>query len=255
MLKSMLSASAKLLLGGALFGAIWFSLLGSSASQSAQDSNQRLHIQVHQLPTRFQDRIILRCEDAILSTPNETEDITCYIKNNSSKPIVAGALTIVYLLDDNGKTTSQPTLLSFDSLLQPDFLVDHPSGLVTPGAEYPLRNIATELDHPIKGIVALLDYIEFSDKTKTGPDRGGSEQINAQRSGARKYIEWLEKKYDKNQSIESIADLLSNDDVPSELGITDPIEAQGVRIFKRQERHVYETKGAEVLRKHIKPAK
>ena len=251
----MLAASGKALLPLALFGAILFSLNHTSASPTsptAQEAN-RLHIQVHQLLTRLQDNITLRCDDAVLSAPNSVEDVTCYIKNNSSKPIVAGALTIVYLIDDNGKLTSQPTLLSFDSLLQPDFLVEHPGGLVTTGAEYSLQNIATDLDRPIKGIIASIDYIEFSDNSKTGPNRGGSEQINAQRSGARKYREWLAKNYDKTRSAEIIADLLSNDDLPSELGITDPIEAQGARIFKRQERHVYETKGADVLLKHIKP--
>jgi hypothetical protein len=255
MLKNMFAVSGKALLPLALFGAIFFSLTRTPVSQTTRDAN-RLHIQVHQLPTRLQDRIILRCDDALLSGPNSAEDVTCYIKNNGSKPIVAGALAIVYLLDDNGKTTSLPALLSFDSLLQPNFLAEHPSGLIAVGSEYRLQNLATDLDRPIKGIVALLDYIEFSDNTKTGPDRGGSERINAQRSGARKYSEWLVKKYDKTRSVESIAALLSNDDdVPSELGITDSNEAQGARIFKRQERRIYETKGADVLLKHIKPMK
>jgi len=251
--KSTLTVSLKLLLLLSVFGGILFALNRGQTAQQAQEDERRLRIQVHQLPPRFQDRMLLRCDDAILATPTEVKEVTCYITNNSSKVVVAGGLSITYLLDDNGVSAPQSAVLSFDSLLQPDLLTEHPEGVIPPGGQYRLRDIPTTLDRPITAIIAFLDYIEFSDSTKEGPDKGSSQLINAQRVGARKYQQWLAKKYEEKRSVETVVAFLnSDDDIPSELAITDPNEAQGARIFRRQERRVYETKGADILLKHIK---
>lgn len=253
--KTTLTVIVKLLLIVLTFGTVWFLLNRPAVAHQAQDRQRLIPVHVHQLPASFEDRVLLRCDDATLSTAAEIRDLSCVLTNNSSKYIVAGTLNISVLLDNKGTIAQQQSLLTFDTFLHPDFRTEHPNNLIRPGTEYRLQDSSSTFDEPILSIVAFIDYIQFSDGTTVGPDNGGSYVVNAQREGARKYKDWLAAKYRKALSVNTILPLLlQDDDLPPELAITDPNEEQGARIFRRQERRLYETKGVEGLRKHLTQA-
>lgn len=230
---------------------IWVALKGHGAAQRSAD--QDLIVQVDQLPAPWNDRLPLKCH-AVLTTPNEIKTLSCTLSNNTLKYIEAGALSISIGLNINGVVNMQTATLSFDSFLHPDFRAEHPNNAIRPGGEYEIKDATSVFDRPVSSITVNLDYIEFSDGSRAGPDHSGSIIINAQREGARKYKDWLAAKYRATRSMEIVGQLLGQEgNLPVEAGISDGNQEQGARIFRRQQRRLYETKGAEALRKKLEP--
>jgi hypothetical protein len=108
----------------------------------------------------------------------------------------------------------------------------------------------------VTNIKASIDHIEFDDGTIIGPDSGGSRVVKSQREGARKYKEWLVAQYNQTHSISGIVSLLGQgEDLPQNVGLRDSNEENGARIFREQERQVYERKGATTIQKHLEAGK
>lgn len=266
--KAFLASLSKLLVALVMgVGAVSLLLSRSSDEPSVQDGGRpaqdrerpaqdggRLPVQVQQLSAHVAGNVLLRCENAHLSTPNEVADLVCYIRNNTSKQISAGALRISLTLDN--QTNRHSSLLVFDTFVHPDYRAEHPNNLIGPGTEKQFADAVTTVDRPITGVSAMIDFIEFSDGTSLGPDGGSSRQLNAQRAGARKYKEWLAAKYDADRSADSLLRLISQgDSLPPDLPVIDPNERQGAKIFENHLRRLFQEKGAEGLTKHFKNPK
>lgn len=216
-----------------------------------QPASRELVVQVDQLPAPWNDLVPLKCRGT-LATPNEIKTLSCVLSNNTSKYIEAGALSISVVLETNGPVSTPSVTLSFDTFLHPDFRAEHPHNSIRPGGEYQIEDAASVFDKPVSRITVTLDYIEFSDGSTAGPDHSGSIIINAQREGARKYKDWLGTKYRATRSMAIVSQLIGQDgNLPVEAGISNGNEEQGARIFRRQQRRLYETKGAETLRHYL----
>src|SRR5882672_1858907 len=85
----------------------------SETAQEAQDAERILPVQVHQMAPPQPRLVALRCDGAVVKV-REIKDLTCYLKNNTSKYIVAGSLDVTVTLEGTGRTNQQGSLLSFD---------------------------------------------------------------------------------------------------------------------------------------------
>jgi hypothetical protein len=89
-------------------------------------------------------------------------------------------------------------------------------------------------DGIIDDISIAIDYVEFEDGTRLGPDREGSRLIAETRQGAIKYKEWLQRQYKQaGNAVEALIPLLeSTRPLPAELTLTEREQA-GANAYKR----------------------
>lgn len=201
----------------------------------------------------------LKCENAELSAPNVLEKLSCVIKNNTDRPISAGALYTSIIQEKEGMRNGSSSYGTFDTFLHPDFREDHKNNLIPPGGEYRYNDLPVSYDNGtvIKDIVVKLDYIEFADNTTLGTNQAGSQIITDARKGAAKYKNWLAQKYkESGGSLEAIVPLFENNQpLPEELQFQTGPEEHGARQYRNYALRTYKSKGAEGLVKHLKKNK
>jgi hypothetical protein len=181
---------------------------------SGQTKQLQLQVLTKQLPS--ENGVIpveLKCDRAELSSPNSLEKLSCVIRNNTHKAIVAGATYTSLSLERNGETFVSSEYGSFDSFLHPDFRETHKNNLILPAGEYRYTELPVGYDEgiAIKTVTMTIDYIEFADHTSLGTNRAGWRMISEARHGAADYKNWLAKKYEETGSLDAIVGLLDQD--------------------------------------------
>lgn len=231
--------------------------LTGTNTQASPQGKTFVPVDAHQLDVV--DGVIpveLKCGSAELSAPNALEIIPCIIRNNTSKPISAGAISTSIILEKDGLRNVDSSYGTFDTFLHPDFRKDHKNNLILPGREYPYRDLPSSYDNGIviKSVTVKIDYIEFADRTALGLNKAGSRIITDTRSGAAKYKTWLAKKYDQaNRSVAAILPLLEKSQaLPEELNFETATAESGARMYRNFARRTYESKGSEGLVTQLK---
>lgn len=199
----------------------------------------------------------LRCQDAELPTPDKLDGLSCVIKNNTTRNIIAATLAVSITVEKDGSETADTGFLTVETFLHPDFRDEHRNNQIRPGGEYPVRDApVTYYDAVIKGVMLRIDYVEFEDHTSSGPDTGGSRIIAEMRAGAAKYKNWLRGRYDRGgRSVESVVSAIESPSLPEdEMGITSVNQSEGAVLYRNYARRTYQAKGAEGLLKRLRLA-
>jgi hypothetical protein len=176
----------------------------------------------------------IQCGTAHLSSPNTLERIDCSLKNNSAKSVTAANVTYSVFVQTSAGSSKQTLNRTLDALIHPDFKLSNQlvvsgekTDVGTPGpTSYP--------DGIVESVSIAIDYVEFEDGTRLGPDREGSRLIAETRQGAIKYKEWLQRQYKQGgNTVEAVIPLLeSSRPLPQELTLTEREEA-GANAYKR----------------------
>lgn len=226
-------------------------------AQKSPQGNQSVKVEAVQLDQIGSNvPVELKCGSSVpLKAPNELDGLTCIIKNNTTKRIKAGSVSVIFELEQEGRKEGVSSYDTFDTFLHPDFREDRRDNLIRPGGEYPLRQLPASFDNAlIRGIRLQIDFIEFEDNTSVGPNRKGSQIIADVRSGAAKAKTWLVRKFNESgKSIEPVVPLLAvNQSLPlDELGIANESEQSGARLYLGYALRTYREKGAEALTRHL----
>jgi len=198
----------------------------------------------------------LKCGRAELSAPNSIENIPCVLRNNTNKPISAGAVYTSIILEKDGQRHVESSYGTFDTFLHPDFREDHKNNLILPRGEYPYSALPSSYESGviITSVAVKIDYIEFADRSALGNNQAGSRIISDTRTGAAKYKDWLAKRYEQSgRSVNAMLPLLEqNEAMQQELEFQTGPEESGARLYRNFARRTYKSKGSEGLVKHLK---
>jgi len=232
------------------------SLIARKSLSASQQGEKQIPIKVVQLPLKDGAfPIEIRCEDARLSAPNKVDGFSCLVINNTSKKI--SALAAVYSVVIEGLTgeSQESHLITNDFFVHPDIREARHLKLLPPGESRILQppGPITFENGTVSSVEVHIDYVEFEDKTSTGPDTNGSKMINSMREGAARYKAWLVQQYKQNKMEEkTLTPMLENSDIPKELNFNgDPDLIEGARLYRRVMRSVYDTQGAAELRLYL----
>jgi hypothetical protein len=182
-------------------------------------------------------------EKVHLLAPNQIEDVYCTVVNNTNKGITA--VTVAYAVEivQNGKESTAPDYLTFDTIVHPDIQAIHGAKPVAPGSFRVVENGGTTFDPSaeVKGIQLSIDYVQFEDGTSIGPNKQGERIIASMRNGAAKYKAWLKDQYDKNsKSASAILPLLGADKLPADIQYDNTFQRQGAMIYRIHLRQHFE---------------
>jgi hypothetical protein len=198
----------------------------------------------------------LRCDNARLSAPNSIEKLSCVLKNNSNRSIIAGTISILVTVEHEGTMEIVSTYDSFDTFLQSDFHIDHPTNSIPPGGEYRLDQLSASYgDAVVKEISESIDYIEFRERKPVGPNVAGSRIISDVREGAAKYKSWLVREHRRNPTaLDRTVEILNNSEAvsPTEIDFQNPNERQGADMLRKYLLRVYRSQGVNGLIRYLK---
>ena len=237
-----------------LIAGLWLVSLRPSATQSGRSM---LPVSVQDLPSDTNSSpVTLRCDNARLSAPNQIEKLSCVLKNNTDRPIVAGTIVINVKVEQGGAIETVSSYDSFDSLLNPDVHSERGPNFIPPQGEYVIDQLPTSYGSGIvKEISESIDYVEFAKGLPIGPNVAGSRIINDVRQGAAKYKGWLVREYHrKGQSAHAILEILNNGEVVAQpdLDLRNGDQHTGANFYRKFLLRTYASKGEAELVKHIK---
>jgi hypothetical protein len=197
----------------------------------------------------------LRCEDAELSSPNAIAKLSCVLKNNSNRPVIAGTVSVWVSVEQRGNTEIVSNYDTFDTFIHADFHKDHQTNAIPPGGEYRLDQLPTDYgEGVVRQISEGIDYIEFAEGPAIGADSRGAQLISDTRKGAVKYKAWLVQEYRRNKmSTDALLDLLNNSAAlppDTELQNVDT-QKQGANTLRKYFLRVYAAEGAPGLVKRM----
>jgi hypothetical protein len=197
----------------------------------------------------------LRCENAELSAPNAIKKLTCILKNNSNRSVIAGTVSLWVSVVQRGNTEVVSNYDSFDTFLHADFHKDHQTNAIPPGGEYRLDQLSADYgEGVVTQISEGIDYIEFANGPPIGPDSRGSQLVSDMRKGAVKYKAWLVQEYRRNKmSADSVLEVLNNSSAlppDKELQNADT-QKQGANMLRKYFLRVYASEGAPGLVKRM----
>lgn len=199
--------------------------------------------------------VVLRCDDAELSAPNSIKKLSCLLKNNSNRTIIAGTVSIWVTVQQQRSTEIVSSYDSFDTFLHADFHNDHKTNAIPPGGEYRLDQLSTDYgDGVVTQISEAIDYIEFAEGAPIGATSRGSQIVADTRKGAVKYKIWLVQEYRRNKlSAESLIELLnSSAALPADTELqTVDAQRQGANMLRKYFLRVYASEGAAGVVKRI----
>jgi hypothetical protein len=237
-----------------LVAGLWLVSLRPCATQSGRSM---LPVSVQDLPSDTNiSPVTLRCDNARLSAPNQIEKLSCVLKNNTDRPIVAGTIVVNVMVEQNGAIETISNYDSFDRLLHPDVHSERAPNFIPPQGEYVMDQLPTSYAGAVvKEISESIDYIEFAKGPPIGPNVAGSRIINDVRQGAAKYKAWLVREYHrKGESAQAILEILNNGNVVAQpdLDLQDSDQNTGANLFRKFLLRTYASKGEAELVKHIK---
>lgn len=227
----------------------------SSVAKPTQQGEQRMAVTAIQLQAdQGITPVELRCTPGLLSAQNVLESFRCVLKNNTNKAITAADVSYSLTIEQNGSEAKTSYASTIDTRLHPDFAST--SKPIGPGEESgnlgPPGPISFE-NAVIKGIEISIDYIELADGSTLGVDRQGSRIIRTMRGGAEKYKKWFRARYTQSgKSLTSIASLLYDQPLPSELQLSSADEEQGAKAYRKRLKKMYENKGSSEVEKYLK---
>jgi hypothetical protein len=231
----------------------------SSSMPRAQNTQHTEDLQLPVVITQMETEngvipVELRCEMALLSAPDTLKDIPCALKNNTNQRISAAVITFSVTVEKDNTVIADSNVLSIETFVHPDIRAEHGNNLVGPGKEHPVRPQPISYEGGlIKGVTMQVDYVEFEDKTRSGPDRTGSRSLAEIREGAMKYKAWLVKKYNEGgRQLAAIIPLLHQDQpAPDEINLQSSLQWQGAMIYRNRLRQLYEGEGERALSKYF----
>lgn len=237
-----------------LLAGLWLVSIRPAANQG---NTIMLPVSVQNLPSENNiSPVTLRCDDARLSAPNHIETLSCVLKNNTDRPIVAGTLVVTVKVDQGGKIEALSSYNSFDTLLHPDVHSERGPKFIPPQGESVIDQMPTSYGAAVvKEISLSIDYVEFAKGPSVGPNVAGSRRINDVRQGAAKYKAWLVREYHrKGESAQAILEILYNGDVVAQpdLDLQNDNENTGANFYRKFLLRTYAAKGVAELVKHIK---
>ncbi len=195
----------------------------------------------------------LRCGEVFLTTAGRVENLSCTLKNNTDKTILAANVEYLITLESGGKKFTDTRVYTFDAYFHPDFYEVNKA--ILPGGERIVESHGpmSYEDSTVKEIEVEVDYVEFEDKTSLGDSEKAAQTIADIRSGAAKYKAWLSRKYTEHgKSAEALAHLLTqNRPGPGELVVAGQYEEQGARVYRIRLRKIAETQGASEIHKYL----
>ena len=246
--------SSRILILLILLAGLWFVSLRPTAQQVGPIV---LPVSVQNLSTETGvSPVALRCENARLSAPNRIEKLSCVLKNNTDRPIVAGTIVIKVMIEQKGVIETISSYDSFDSFLHPDVHSEREPNLIPPQGEYVIDQLPTSYGEAIvKGISESIDYVEFAKGPPIGPNVAGSRIINNVRQGAVKYKAWLVREFHRNgMSAYAILQTLNLGDVVAQpdLELQNSDQNTGANLFRKYLLRTYAAKGEAELIKHLK---
>ena len=245
--------TAEIILALYLTGAVAKTLKASS-TQEPVTFDKTIPIKVEELPLENgMFPLTVRCEDAHLTAPNTLDRFYCLAINNTGKNISAMASELTVITETSGGLESRNTTAFIDdSFVHPDVRAARRLKLTSSGAARTIQPAGPiTFDEPIKRVELTIKYVEFDDRTSIGSDSDGSRAIHSIREGAARYKEWLVNKYTLNKnSVETVAPLLNNEDIPPELKFGDDKNlSQGAKIYRQALRNILEAQGSSELHK------
>jgi hypothetical protein len=180
-----------------LVAGLWFVSLRPTAQQAGPIV---LPVSVQNLSTETGiSQVTLRCENARLSAPNRIEKLSCVLKNNTDRPLVAGTIVQKVMVEQKGVIETISGYHNFDSLLHSDVHRERDPNFIPPQGEYVIDQLPTSYGEAVvKEISESIDYVEFAKGPPIGPNVAGSRMINDVRQGAAKYKAWLVREFHRN---------------------------------------------------------
>jgi len=226
------------------------------SERNGQDTNQlkpELNVVVRQLERGSDIPVELFCKNVRITPPSNLDTLSCVLKNNTNKSILAASIAYSITFASGGKESSDTRLHTIDTFIHPDFY--DASKAIQSGEQRIIENPgpSSYADSVIKGVEAWIEYVEFSDKTTLGDAEKDGQIINNIREGAAKYRNWLAHKYaNTGRSAIATAALLRRDlPLASELQLNDKYQEQGARAYRSRLGRLYETLGAAQIDKHL----
>lgn len=219
-------------------------------SQSREPAT--ISVEIDQLPAK--DGVIpveIVQPNVSSSAPNQLDDFTYIIRNNSGNAIVAVAVikTITYV--ESGTLYADSRYSMMDSAFHPDmgsakpFEPETQRSMEAPG---PLR---FDEGVVIKEIRLKVDYVLYNDNTAYGAGQEGERRINAMREGARAYKKWLKQKYSRGgKSLALIFPLMQEPRVPDELKLNSD-QILGADSYRLHLLRTFQTRGAAEVEKYL----
>jgi hypothetical protein len=170
--------------------------------------------------------------------------------NNTDKDIIAASVIYSIVIDQNGTESKATYASTIDTIPHPDFAPT--SRPIRPGTESGGVGPPGPTSYQgaiIKGVEISVDYVEFADGSRLGPDQQGSRIIGDMRRGADRYKNWLREEYGKSgQQPDAITQMLNSRALPSELKFASADEEQGARAYRNRLRRLSESKGEAEVR-------
>lgn len=222
---------------------VWLWQLSGRAEPFVPASPQKpITITTTQLPSA--DAIVpvsLQCQTLDHPQPTGGKALRCIVTNNTNIPITAVSLAYNLKLEEKGEQLTQGGFVTIDALVHPDFHDANFSKFILPGAERVIvsRRLIDEPAPDATTILVGIDYAEFDNGTRLGPNKNGSQVVKQIRDGAVRYKEWLKQKYlTSGRSISAINQILERTTpVGPDLGIEGDLEI-GAKEYRRSARQV-----------------
>ena len=233
----------------------WF--LPKPNSESKANQSRILPVTVKQLePENGRLPIEVTCSSPQLSVTNQLDDFACTLRNNTVKNITA--VSLIYstvVVEKDGQTITDSHSWLVQALIHPDFLDIYQP--IRPRSEKSIRAAKMSFgEETPKAVEIAVDYVEFEDGTKTGPDREGSKIVADMKYGAYLYKQWLVSEYIKRgKSSAALAELIekSNSDLPEELKNTqiNVNQEPGAKAYQALMKRLLSRKGLLAVVKHF----
>lgn len=239
-------ATAKLLYRVLALGGLSLCLWAVSAQTEQQQDKFIPVVITDQLPAKGGViPVYLSCGQARLSSANTIEEFRCTLKNNTNLNITAATVPYSVVIEKDGSTTKDTTNATVETLIHPDFRGENK--MYGPGDEFsvgPPGPINYQSGEIIKSVEIIIDYVQFENGAKLGPDKEGSRIINAMRAGAKKYKSWVKQQYNVHgRSLTALASDIANDN-SAIAGLTDQNEQVGASEYRRKFQKQMGSRGA-----------
>lgn len=231
-------------------------ITGAAALKNRANAIAQPEVATKQLP-RVSGVIPIEIRDAKASFPqeNEMQDFNCIVKNNTDKEITSVVLLYkITTVNSSGQEVTDTFVLFRESYVHADVREAHHYRPLVPGEEYLFQSsgVTAFENARIKRVEASIDYAEFEDKNKLGPDVKGSQIITQLREGAAQYKTWLGQKFKQmRSSVDAILPLLKERDLPKEIGLKSSHAEGGARVYRGHMLRVFESHGAHEAKKYL----